>query len=89
MIYYHIGGCPVCGKQGKAELLFDTATNKIIAVCDECDLEFSSVSEYRNGQGRRASDIQKACVRSANTDEIKDTEWYPYARPYKDGEHYD
>ena len=83
---YTIGYCPVCNTHGKMELLFDKTTNKIIAMCDECDLEFSCVSDYQsNMNGRRnyfdaESHSKLPIARIATLDEIKNTEWYPFIK---------
>ncbi len=81
---YTIGYCPVCSTHGVMELMVDKTTNKVVAVCDECDLEFSCISDYLsniNGQ-RNFINIENyselPIVRLATLDEIKNTEWYPF-----------
>lgn len=83
---YTIGYCPICNTYGKMELLFDKTINKIIAMCDECDLEFSCISDYQsNTNGHRIyfddeSHPELPITRSATLNEIKNTEWYPFIK---------
>lgn len=80
---YNIGHCPVCNNYGIMEILFDTSLNKCIAMCDECNLEFSSVKDYQNNtNGQRVffDSIDLPIVRYATIDEIKNTEWYPFIK---------
>lgn len=78
---FHIGLCPICKDCGRMEILFDTATKECFAMCEECLLEFSSISDYLNNKnGRRVflSENDTITVRPASSEEIENTEWYPY-----------
>lgn len=78
---FHIGGCPICKDYGRMEILFDTADKKCFAMCEECLLEFSSISDYINNKnGRRVflSENDTITVRPAALEETENTEWYPY-----------
>ncbi len=78
---YHIGNCPVCGNYGRMEILFDTSSSKCFVMCEECDLEFTSISDYQRLNVRRMyfnPNEEITSIRSATLDEIMGTEWYPF-----------
>lgn len=78
---FQIGLCPICKDCGRMEILFDTATQKCFAMCEECLLEFSSISDYINNiNGRRVflSENDTITVRPASLEEIENTQWYPH-----------
>lgn len=79
---YHIGECPVCKGYGRMEVLFDCNKNKCFVMCEECDLEFSSLKNYLRMHGQRIyyyynPNHKLPVIRPATLDEIIDTEWYP------------
>lgn len=76
---YHIGECPVCRSYGRMEVLFDCSKSKCFVMCEECDLEFSSLKNYLKMHGKRVyfnSNQKLPVIRPATLDEIADTEWY-------------
>lgn len=79
---YHIGECPVCRRYGRMELDLDISSGKISAICEECELEFDSVADYKkNTNGHRDlynNGITAPLIRPATIEEIEDSEWYPY-----------
>lgn len=80
-LIYHIGNCPVCSSYGRMEILFDTSLCRCFAMCEECLLEFASVSDYRKNNGNRIfykSNDTVPYIRPATLDEINGTEWFPY-----------
>ncbi len=81
-LIYHIGECPVCRGCGRMELYCDISSGEISAICEECELEFDSVADYKNNSnGHRDLDnngITAPLIRPATIEEIEDTEWYPY-----------
>lgn len=79
---YHIGKCPVCRNYGRMELYYNIQTDKISAICEECELEFDSAVDYKNFKnGHRdlnCYDITEPIIRPASIEEIERSEWYPY-----------
>lgn len=64
------------------ELYYNILSDKISAICEECELEFDSVRDYnKNTNGHRDlnyNNITTPLVRPATIDEIECSEWYPY-----------
>lgn len=78
---YHVGDCPVC-RVGMMEIVYDLYTHKCSAMCDECSLEFDSISDYLNKKnGYREFFTVKdnlPKVRTATLEDIENTEWIDY-----------
>lgn len=79
---YHIGECPMCRGYGRMELIYNFSSGKISAICEECDLEFDSISDYKNNtNGYRDycyNAITAPFARLATLEEIECSEWYPF-----------
>lgn len=75
---YCIGKCPICN-YGRMELYCTISTGKITAVCEECDVEFDSVSDYKRiANGHRDSNPYGIpLIKPAVLEEIEFSEWYP------------
>lgn len=77
---YHVGNCPLCRGYGRMEIIYNFPSGKCSVICEECELEFDTVSDYQNNKnGYRTlcsawNGITRA--RPAFPDEIKNSEWY-------------
>ena len=79
---YHIGECPICRKYGRMGLYYNISSDKISVICEECELEFDSVSDYnKNTNGHRDLDdynLTTPLARPATLEEIECSEWCPH-----------
>lgn len=63
------------------ELYYNILSDKISAICEECELEFDSVRDYnKNTNGHRDfyDNITTPLIRPTTIDEIEDSEWCSY-----------
>ena len=75
---YHVGDCPVCRSYGRMEIIYNFPSGKCSVICEECELEFNTVSDYKsNKNGHRIflKSGEKATARTAFPEEIKNSEW--------------
>ena len=75
---YHVGECPVCKSFGLMEVHYSFKNSQCTIACEECLLEFDTLSDYLESKNGYRKSYKKAEARLATLEEIKDSEWYPY-----------
>jgi len=76
---YHAGECPFCRGYGRMEIIYNFASRRCSVMCEECELEFDTVSDYisnKNGYRTFLEPDEKPTARPAFLNEIKNSEWY-------------
>ena len=75
---YHVGECPVCKRYGLMEVLYNFTNNQCSVICEECLLEFDTLTDYLESKNGHRESYKKVEARLATLEEIKASEWYPY-----------
>lgn len=76
---YHVGDCPLCRSYGRMEIICNFLSGKCTVICEECELEFDTVSDYKNNRNGHRTFLksgEKPTARTAFPDEIRNSEWY-------------
>lgn len=82
---YHVGNCPFCRGYGRMEIIYNFPSGKCSVICEECELEFDTVSDYKNNRNGHRTFLksgEKPTARTAFPDEIKNSEWYELVKEH-------